>query len=109
MNDLSTLVAALVPLAFMVYWVTDAVKDLTNRDWTGLKTKLAAYLGAWVVVSLYAHSRLNLGGTVAAFAALPWQATALIALAIAAGGGSFADYLRARNNADPSVKSKLNI
>lgn len=107
MTDLSTLVAALVPLAFMIYWVTDAVKDVTNRDVNGIVTKVAAYVGAWVVVSLYAHSQVDLGGSAAALAALPWQGTALIALAIAAGGGSFSDYLRARNAADTSVKSKL--
>lgn len=104
---LAALVAALVPLTFMINWLVDGLKDVTNKNWNGLITKVTAYVGAFAVISLYAHSTLDLGKSLAFVSRLPWQGLALASLAVAASGGTLADYLRARNPADTNVKDKL--
>lgn len=110
--DLATLLVVLLPLAFVIYWVTDLIKDITNGNWSAVLTKVTAFVGAFLVLNLYAHSQIDLGGdkTTAArefLARLAWSDLMLLGLVIAAGGGSFADYLRARNSADPTVKDTL--
>lgn len=108
--DLSTIVAVLVPLSFLIYWLIDLEKDITNKNLSGVVTKLSAYVASYVVISLYAHSSINLGAAGdarAALANLGWQDVALLAMVGAATGGSFSDYLRARNTADTTVKPTL--
>lgn len=111
--NIGVLLVALLPLAFVIYWVTDVLNNISNGEWRALLKQAIAFAAAFIVISLFAHSEVNLGGgegvanVSKAFAQLPWQAVALLSLVIAAGGGSFADYLRARNPADSTVKARL--
>ena len=52
--------AALVPLAFIIYWVTDLAKDITNANKNGIVTKVTAFVGAFGVLSLYALSLIHI-------------------------------------------------
>jgi len=107
--DLATLVAVLAPLAIIVHWLTDATKDVTNRNWNGLLTKgLAVAISVGVVV-IAAHSSLDLGGgSLSVLAGLGWADELLIGLLIAATGGTVIENgLKAINRSDPSVSAKL--
>ena len=105
--DLSQVLAALVPLTFVIYWVVDGLKDITNRNWGSLTTKVAAFVGGFAVISLYAHSQLDVGGSLQYISRVPWQGLALAALVIASSGGALSDALRAFNHSDPNVKPPL--
>jgi hypothetical protein len=104
--DLTTLVAAFVPLLFVLYWLMGLVKDITNQNWNGIITRVGAFIVAFGVVNLYAHSKLEFGGA-DVIADLPWQALALAALAIAAGGGTLNDTFRTFNHSDSNVIETL--
>jgi hypothetical protein len=99
--------AALVPLAFIIYWVVDLCKDISNADKNGIVTKVTAWVGAFGVLSLYAHSGVNLAASLAFVATLSWTGLAFLALAVAASGGVLSDGFRTFNRNDPNVKSKL--
>lgn len=117
--DLASLLTLLLPLAFVVYWLVDLEKDISNfvaapsRDtFNPIFTKVSAWLAAFVVLNVVAHSAIDLGGDKSGplrdfLSRLGASDLALIAVVIAAGGGAFADWTRTRNNADTTVKSKL--
>jgi hypothetical protein len=92
--DLLASVAALAPLAFLVTWVTETLKDATNKNWNGLTTRIAAYVGSFAVVSAFAHTPWAVSVTIAHgtnLSTLNWAALALVALAVTAGAGTLAD------------------
>lgn len=105
--NLQQVLAALVPLTFLITWLTDTVKDVTNKNWNSLLTKAVAVAAAFSVISLYAHGSLDVGGSLKYISTVPWQGLLLAALILAASGGTLADTLRAFNKSDASVKSTL--
>lgn len=109
--DFQTVLALLLPLSFLIYWVISVEKNITNKNWSGLLTQVSAFLASFLVITLYAHSTINLGDTASAardsLGNLAWPDLALLALIGAATGGSFSDYLRARNNSDGTVQPTL--
>lgn len=107
--SLAAVVALLVTFSPTVYWSVDLFKDLKDigTDANGAVTKLLAIILSFVVLSLYAHSRLDLGGSGKFVSGLPWQALLLGAWVFASTGGLISDQLRARNISDTSVKSRL--
>jgi len=108
---LTAVVATIVALGPAIYWLVDLVKDITDAfnggGWNGVVTKFSAVLAAFGIATLVAHSGLNIGGSGAALATLPWEALLVASIVFAATGGVLSDFLRARNNADSTVKSKL--
>jgi hypothetical protein len=108
---LTAVVATLLVLAPVIYWLTDLVKDLkdgiTTGAWNGSVTKLVAVLIAFGMANLVAHSGLNIGGSGHTLENLSWQALLVATLFFAAGGGLISDHLRARNPSDVTVKSTL--
>lgn len=104
---LQAVIAVLIAFAPVVYWTVDLIKDLKHGDANGAVTKLLAVLVAFLLVSLYAHSRLDLGGSGKFIASLPWQALLLASWVFAATGGLISDHLSARNVSDTRVKSRL--
>lgn len=111
--ELSTLVAVVLPLVPVIYWIVDLSKDVTNKNINGLITKLVAIGAGYLVLYLFSESDINLGTDNVAtnardvLAVMSWQGLALLALVIASTGGTLADFLRARNGADTSVKPTL--
>ena len=107
MQDLGQVLAALIPLTIAINWVVNLLKGITNLDKNDIVTRVTAYVGAFVVVTLYAHGDLDVGGSLAYVSQLPWQGLAFASLFIAAGGGTLADVLKTFNRADTSVAKKL--
>lgn len=105
--NLQQVLAALVPLTFVIYWLVDLSKDVTNKNWNGLVTKTLAVVAGFAVISLYAHSSLDVGGSLKYVSNVPWQGLLLAALIIAASGGTLSDFLRTFNASDANVKDKL--
>lgn len=105
--DLSQVLAALVPLSFVVYWTVDLLKDITNGDRNAILTKVGALVFADVIFTLYAHGGLDVGGSLKYVSNVPWQGILLAAWVLAASGGTLSDVLRTFNRNDPTVKSKL--
>lgn len=105
--NLSQVLAALVPLTFLIHWLTDMSKDVTNRDWNSLFTKWWATGVAFLVTTLYAHGSLDIGGSLKYVSNVPWPGLLLAALILASSGGTLADVLRTFNKSDTTVKSKL--
>lgn len=92
--DLLASVVALAPLAFLVTWVTETLKDATNKNWNGLTTRIAAYVGSFAVVSAFAHTPWAVSVAIAHgtnLSTLNWAALALVSLAVTAGAGTLAD------------------
>ncbi len=105
---LSELLAVLVPLAFIIYWIVGLLKDATNRNLNGVVTRVIAFVGAFIVIVLYAHSSIDLGGSArAAFDSLGTADQILLALAVAAGGGTLSDGFRTFNRHDTNVAPTL--
>jgi len=106
--DLTTLLAALVPLSIVIYWFIGMVKDATNKNWNGVATRLAAVAAAFGAVVLYAHSSINLGGNSHdVIKTLSWTDQLLAALLFAATAGTGSDVLRTFNRSDTTVDERL--
>lgn len=104
---LQAVVALIVALSPVVYWLTDLVKDIANGDKNSALTKLSAVLVSFGLLNLLVHSGLDFGKSNAFISVLQWQALLLASLVFAATGGLINDHLRARNVNDHAVKSKL--
>lgn len=104
---LQAVVALIIALSPVVYWIVDLVKDLKNLDANGIVTKVAAVVVSFGLLSLLVHSGLDFGKSSPFISQLQWQALLLASLVFAATGGLLNDHLRAKNPADNTVKSKL--
>lgn len=108
--DITAIAAILLPLAFVLFWLVGLFKDITNGNGNGVVTRLTAFAGAFIVVNLAAHSvafaQRSIGNGLT-FGQLAWGDLLLVSLVIAAGGGGFSDYLRAKNPADGTVMPSL--
>ena len=92
--DLLASVAALAPLAFVINWLVETLKDATNQNWNGLSTRIGALVVAFGSVSAYAHSAFGNSLAIAPGTNLGTMNCAglfLISVAVAAGGGTLAD------------------
>lgn len=101
---------ALIPLALVVYWSVGFLKDVTNKNWNGVITRLVALVGAFGAVVLYCHTRWASGFHIdssTTLAGLGWAEQVLVALTFAAGGGTVSDTLRTLNRSDGSVAYTL--
>lgn len=101
---------ALIPLALVVYWSVGFLKDVTNRNWNGVLTRVTALAGAFAAVVLYCHTRWAVGfhiDSTTTLAGLNWGEQLLVALTFAAGGGTLSDTLRTLNRADGTVAYTL--
>lgn len=110
--DIGTLLAAMIPLGILIYWFTDTVKDVTNRNWNGLLTRAVAVGGSFLAIVLYAHSSINLGGDAGKtghdlISQLAWVDQLLLSLVFAATAGTGNDVLRTFNRNDGGVKETL--
>lgn len=110
--DLTTLLAAMIPLGILIYWLTDLEKDVTNKNWNGIFTKLSTVIIAFIAVVVYAHSSIELGGDAGKtghdlISALSWGDQLLLCVLFAATAGTGSDVLRTFNSSDGNVKAKL--
>lgn len=110
--DITTLLAAMIPLGILIYWMTDLVKDAKNKDWNAVVTKITSVAIAFVAVVVYAHSSIELGGDSskaahALISALSWTDQLLLCVVFAATAGTGSDVLRTFNSSDTSVKKTL--
>lgn len=110
--DLSTLLAAMVPLGILIYWLTDLEKNVTNKNVNAILTKLSTVAIAFLAVVVYAHSSIELGGAAGKaghdlLSSLSWGDQLLLCVLFAATAGTGSDILRTFNNSDPTVKPTL--
>ena len=107
MKDLGEVLAAIVPLAIAINWLVGLLKGITNLDKNDIVTRVTAFVGSFIVISLYAHGSLDVGGSLPTVSALPWQGLAFASLFIASTGGTLADTFKTFNRSDTSVAKKL--
>lgn len=105
---MDTPIVALV--AIVVHWFTESVKDVKNKNVNGIATRLIAIGLAWSTVVVAAHQVWAgtvhvLGST--SLSNLNGVGQLILAVGLAAGGGTLQDVLRTLNTSDPSVSSKL--
>lgn len=106
--DLTTLLAAMIPLGIFIYWVIEFAKDVTNKNWNGVLTRSLAVGAAFLILTVYANSSITLGGdAVNALKNLGWADILFLSLAFAATSGTGADVLRTFNRSDPKVALTL--
>jgi hypothetical protein len=110
--DIGTLLAAMIPLGILIYWITDAVKDATNKNWNGLITRVVAVVASFIAIALYAHSSIDLGGEVGKtghdlISQLSWNDQLLLSVVFAATAGTGNDILRTFNHNDYTVKESI--
>lgn len=110
--DISTLLAAMIPLGILIYWLTDLVKDIKAGDVNAVVTKVVSVGIAFLVVTAYAHSSIEFGGDAGkaahgAISSLSWLDALMLATMFAATAGTGSDVLRTFNNSDGSVKKTL--
>jgi hypothetical protein len=110
--DIGTLLAAMIPLGILIYWFTDLVKDVTNRNWNGLLTRAVAVGASFLAIVFYAHSSINLGGDLGEtghdlISQLGWVDQLLLSLVFAATAGTGNDVLRTFNHNDYTVKESI--
>jgi len=110
--DIGTLLAAMIPLGILIYWITDTVKDVTNKNWNGLITRVVAVGAAFLAVVAYAHSSIDLGGDVGKtghdlISQLSWVDQLLLSVVFAATAGTGNDILRTFNSSDGAYNETM--
>lgn len=101
---MGTAVIALVSV--VVNWLINGLKDLLNKNWNGVVTRISAYAVSLGTVAVYAHQTIPILNSIS-LSALNGGAQAMLALGLAASGGTIADLFRTLNSSDGTVQAKL--
>lgn len=96
----------LAAISVVINWWLNLMKDVTNKNWNGVLTRVVALVVAIITVMTAAHQSIPILGSIN-LQSLNGGAQLGLALFGAASAGTVTDVLRTFNRADVNVQPKL--